>query len=420
MAKNKIINNVPTDLKTDVKNVDGLVEEFVEKFAPLEKQNLYILIDARTKARYCECHIKADKIISLGTIDVPLDPDEQLDYRANRAIVENHAAYSKMKDDAELRRSFSDIVTEYNDTFDSEHPLKIIGGQHRFQAIKKAFRQNQINEYHGMKVYFDLDSEQRLDVQLISNTNIAVSSDLLDRMYETVSGPELREWCQRTKLLEKDQDFADKKQKGEQVTVRDARIFILNYYKGKDDSVSIKNFDKIETIPVMAKTGGAYDVWDKFKGANPTLWKNTKLIKAAKEFALLVKSQRKYFKGRQCRSDFADKAISYAVLSAWAYIAGMLEKNVTRLERHFELRKATGKDPLNSTILAKGRHKSDPENYRGLGCRTDAKERGRLAELFFLQAEKGEGIKANIRDLAISKFHAKQAMLEVQKMEARV
>jgi len=41
-----------------------------------------------------------------------------------------------------------------------------------------------------VKVYFGLDSDQRLDVQLISNTVIAVSADLYDRMQETVRGPE--------------------------------------------------------------------------------------------------------------------------------------------------------------------------------------------------------------------------------------
>lgn len=78
------------------------------------------------------------------------------------------------------------------------------------------------------------------------------------------------------------------------------------------------------------------------------------------------------------------------------------------------------KDPLNAEALASARHKSDPENYRGLGTRTDAKERGRLIELFYLQAEEGKGItKAHI-NLALSKYFAKQANLEVQKIEKKV
>lgn len=299
----KVINVVPDDLSSNAVDVNAFVKDFVQDFAPVEEQSLHALIDARTQARYCECHIKASKIIALGTIDVPLDPDEQAEYRANRDIVENHSAFVKMQEDARLRRSFSDIVTEYNDSFDSEHPLKIIGGQHRFQAIKIALKEDGIDEYHGVKVYFNLDSEQRLDVQLISNTNIAVSSDLLDRMYETLSGPELREWCQKTKLLNSEQDFADKKQKGRQITVRDARIFILNYYKGKEISGSIKDFSSLETIPVMVKTGGVHDEWESLKRNTADLWSNKKLQKAAKEFASLINAQRKHFIGRDCRSD---------------------------------------------------------------------------------------------------------------------
>ena len=59
-----------------------------------------------------------------------------------------------------------------------------------------------IDEYHGFKIFFGLNTEQRLDVQLISNTNISVSNDLLDRMFETVKGPELRTWCQETGILD--------------------------------------------------------------------------------------------------------------------------------------------------------------------------------------------------------------------------
>src|ERR1700728_3656690 len=46
---------------------------------------------------FCECHVKASKLIPLGTIDVPLDPDEQSEYRANREIVSDAAAFARMK-----------------------------------------------------------------------------------------------------------------------------------------------------------------------------------------------------------------------------------------------------------------------------------------------------------------------------------
>ena len=90
-----------------------------------------------------------------------------------------------------------------------------------------------------------------------------------------------------------------------------------------------------------------------------------------------------------------------------------------RLQRHFRLKSQSGKDPLNAKALAKGRHKTDPDNYRGLGTRYDAKERGRCTELFFRQAEDGKGISPGIVKIAITKYHAKQAMLEVKKLEDR-
>jgi hypothetical protein len=66
--------------------------------------------------------------LELGTIDVPLDPEGQPEYRANREIVEDHVAFERMKEDAAARRSFSNIVAEYTTSYDSTHPLKIIGG----------------------------------------------------------------------------------------------------------------------------------------------------------------------------------------------------------------------------------------------------------------------------------------------------
>ena len=147
-----------------------------------------------------------------------------------------------MKIDANNGRIFSNIVAEYNVEFDEEHPVKIVGGQHRIKAIQEALK-NDVEEYHGIKVYFDLNMEQRLDVQLISNTNIAVSADLLDRMMETVKGPELRNWCHEVGLLDDNSDFADKKQRGNCITVREARTFIINYFL-----VAIKNINILGAI----------------------------------------------------------------------------------------------------------------------------------------------------------------------------
>ena len=131
-----------------------LVEEFLVLTVPLEERDvLHVLLDARTGAAFCECHVSAQTLVKLSTIDVPLDPEEQGDYRANREIVADHAAFKAMKQDAKLRRSFSNIVVEFTTEFDPDHPLKVIGGQHRFEAIREASDEN-VNELHGLSGAF--------------------------------------------------------------------------------------------------------------------------------------------------------------------------------------------------------------------------------------------------------------------------
>jgi hypothetical protein len=408
-------NIVPSDLAGSLPDVNDLVDEFVSICSPVEGAKLLVFVDVKTRARYCECHLQAKAIIELGTIDVPLDPDEQPDYRANREVVEDHVAYEKMKEDAKSRRTFSNIVAEFTTSFESDHPLKIIGGQHRFNAIAGALDEG-INELHGLKVYFDLTSDQRLDVQLISNTNIAASTDLFDRMHETLAGPELRTWCQECGLLDNGSDFADKRKRGQAITVRSARTFIVNYFKGT--KIEAKEFDTTQTTPVVCKTGVPDANWDELRKSNTSLWKDKGLKEAGKQYARLVDAQRSAFQRKTATNvDFAEKASNVAVMSAWAYVAGILSTNSVRLKRHFALADTPGKNPLNAAALAKGRHKTDPENYRGLGYRTDPKERGRFVELFYIQADKGSGVTPPIIDLAIKKFHAKQAALEVKEAE---
>lgn len=389
-----------------------------EPFEALQGGKLHIFTDGKSGARFCECHVLASKLIPAATTDVPLDPEEQAEYRANRELVTDAAAFARMKEDAAEGRVFSNIVAEYTSEFDAEHPIKIIGGQHRFEAIKLALEKG-IDGYHGLKVYLNLNTDQRLDVQLISNTNIGISSDLYDRMQETFKGPELRNWCQKGGLLEAGKDFADRGGRGRQISVQTARTFIINYFRGK--GVDPHKFDTTDTTPFLSPSGGDDSVWNDLRANTPNLWKEAGLDKAALEYAKLAKAQRDAFANSSPKPpvDYPEKTTNAAVMSAWAYIAGMLYNNPVRLQRHYDLANATGRDPLNAAALAKGRHKTDPANYRGLGYRTDTRERGRLVELFYLQAEDGKGITKNSIDVAIAKHHAKLASLDVQKAQAR-
>ena len=216
-------------------------------------------------------------------------------------------------------------------------------------------------------------------------------------------------------MLAEGQDFADKRQRGAPITVRTARTFTINYYSGVDASHS--EFAATDTTPVIAKSGEEDKQWETIRNRRPSIWRDAKLDKAGSEFSALVRAQRESFKGVKGNVDFQEKAMNHAVLSAWAYVAGFLSSNDKRLLRHHELKLSKGKDPLRASALAKGRHKSDSENYRGLGYRTDAKERGRFVELFYAQAEKGDGITQPLINVAIAKYHAKQAMLTFKQAE---
>ena len=130
------------------------------------------------------------KVISL---DARLDPESDDTFRDNREILLSNNTFLRMRIDAENAREFNDIIAEYITSYLPEKPLKVWGGQHRSRAIIDALIQKKVSRYHGFRVYFCLSKEQRNELALISNTNIAVSNDLFDRqLEETYMGPHLR------------------------------------------------------------------------------------------------------------------------------------------------------------------------------------------------------------------------------------
>lgn len=100
-----------------------------------------------------------------------------------------------------------------------------------------------------------------------------------------------------------------------------------------------------------------------------------------------------------------------AVLSAWAFAAGMYQKNPKRVKFHFALADITAIDPLNAAALAKGRHGTDKDNYRGLGYRVDARERAQMVELFNILAENGSKINPSNVKAAIVYYFGKQNLI---------
>lgn len=409
------------DDDADTSELETIVLDFCKRFDPLERSRLHVLIDDLTGAAFTECHVKADVFISNGTTDVPLDPEESPEYKANRDIVTSHSAFERMQEDALAGRKFSNIVCEFSPL--KPKALEVIGGQHRFQAIGEAVSGG-MNVHHGLKVYFALNKEQRLDVQVISNTNIAVPTDLLDRMYATIEGADLRDWCQKCGLLEKGKDFADVGKRGNPMTVKEARTFIVNYYLGK--AVPSDKFEETETTPEVVESGKRDPkIWVKTKADHPDLWKDPGLLEAGKQFAALITSQIEFFRDPKSKKlkgkpDQIHKTKNIALLAAWAFVAGSLQGNPTRLQRHYELSKSKTKDPLKADLLVKARHHTDSESYRGLGFRSDAKERGRFAQLFWLHAEKGGGLTGGMIDSAIKGYEAKRANLAYLESKAKI
>lgn len=405
----------------DTAELEEAAKTFCEEFDPLERSAMIILKDDLTGAAFTECHVQADRIIAKGTTDVPLDPDEAPEYRANRDVVYSHAAFERMQQDALQGRKFSNIVCEYSPT--KKLSLEVIGGQHRFEAIAGCASSG-VNVHHGLKVYFNLNKEQRLDVQVISNTNISVPTDLLDRMFATIEGTDLREWCQKCGLLEKGRDFADMNKKGNPITVKEARTFIVNYFLGR--AIAPEKFESVETTPAVVESGTRNPkLWTDVKDKHPELWSDAGLLKAGKEFASLINAQVEFYRDPKSKklkgkADQIYKTKNVALLAAWAFVAGSLQANPTRLERHYGLRTPKAKDPLKAELLVKGKHHTDSESYRGLGFRSDAKERGRFTQLFWLQAEKGGGFTAAMIDSSIKGYEAKRANLAYEESKSKI
>ena len=389
---------------------------FLKTFKPHELQNsvpLLLLHDIRSDAYYVTCHLDAESLAKKTDLEAVLDPQESEDYKLNRELYLDTQAYLLMEGDAHKGRSFEDIVVEFDTTYRNARPLKVFGGQHRVKAIREALGAK-VDAIHGVRIYFGLSTEQRFDIATANNTSIAVSNDLLDRMQEELLGADLREWCQAVDLLEKDQNFGDRKNAEGIPTVRVARTLIVNYIMGKGKAAAIFH------EPVVCKTGAGID--KRYESVRRTIdWGDEALGEMGKQFAGLHRTQRDRVLGRPKDSylEFANKAIHPAVAAGWAYATGVLQASNRHLANHYSLPDscAAPNDPLSARALLGARLKGvDPEHYRGLGARINSVELGRVVELFLLQATAAKrGIRLKLANAGIKTYHAKKAQREADK-----
>jgi hypothetical protein len=380
---------------------------------------LLLYFDEKSEAYYLMCHLDGKVLTQHCDLEASLDADEDDEiYKLNREITEDQAAYKLMEEDALNGRSFEDLVLEYDTSYHTTKPLKVYGGQHRLRAITKV-ENNKGSVLHGVRVYFELSREQKVEIATVSNTSIAVPNDLLDRMREQLLGSELRDWCQAVGLLDKGVDFADRRSP-DTPTVRIVRTLLVNFYLGMN-AAKLNDFHQ----PIICKSGG---IDEDYLGVRSSVnWSDESLKEMGQHFARLHKLQRDSVISRQedNYAEFARKALSLSVVAGWAYAAGLFQRDKGLLNTHYSLAKSTSppEDPLNAKALSLARLKgTDPDTYRGLGTRSSPKELGRMLEVFIVLATKAskKRITKELANAAIQSYEAKRAVYEADKVLGRI
>ena len=404
------------------KNVTKAIDNFLNTFLPHEVKmgtKLLLYFDEKSEAYYLMCHLEGKVLAQHCDLEASLDMDEDDEiYKLNREITEDQAAYKLMEEDSLKGRSFEDLVLEYDTSYRPQKSLKVYGGQHRLNAIMKA--QNvKGSVLHGIRVYFDLTREQKVEIATVSNTSIAVPNDLLDRMREQLIGSELRDWSQRTGLLNTGVDFSDRRSP-DTPTVRIARTLLVNFFLGVD-AKQLEDFHQ----PIICKSGGTDDLYFAVRGR--INWDDESLSEMGKQFARLHKLQRASVLNRQedKNAEFARKALSLSVVSSWAYAAGLFQREKNFLNILYAIPESTSlpEDPLNAKALSEARLKgTDHDTYRGLGTRSSPRELGRMLEVFLVLATKAskKRITKELANAAIQSYEAKKAVNEADKVLGRI
>jgi hypothetical protein len=232
-------------------------------------------------------------------------------------------------------------------------------------------------------------------------------------MREQLLGSELRDWCQQVGLLEKGEDFADRRSP-DTPTVRIARTILVNFYLGKEVQ-KIEDFHQ----PVLCKSGGVDDEYMKIR--TKIAWSDPNLSEMGKQFARLNKQQRETVTNRNedSSAEFARKVLSFSVVASWAYAAGLFQQYPDYLKSQYSIpdNSLPPEDPLNAKALSEARLKGvDKDTYRGLGTRSSNKELGRMLEVFLVLATKGKKrVTKDIANAAIQSYEAKRAVHEANK-----
>ncbi|MBN1692818.1 MAG: hypothetical protein JW845_04605 [Dehalococcoidales bacterium] len=398
--------------------VENTVLEFLDSIDTLERTRnvpVYIFQDGVKKSYYIRCTITGRTMAQIVSLDARLNPETGETFRDNREILMTHNTFLRMKADANNEREFSDLIAEYIVSYLPHKPLKIWGGQHRSRSIIDAYKEKKVSRYHGFRIYFCLSKEQRTELALISNTSISVSNDLFDRqLEETYMGPHLRRWCVKVGLLKQGEDFPDVGSHAERITTQGARSFIVNYFKGKEigGQVKAEELDKNVYEPYFCQTGIFID--EEYRQLTEKmgnkLWTDKGLIEAGKAFTRLHKSQYDAIKKSQTNYKvFRMKAMVPSVMTAWSFVAGLLQSHPERLAVHLAIPQPPkgAPDPLNAEEMSQFRYYQDIETYRGLGTRAIMKDRQRMAQVFLARSMDAEAtLNKKLLEQAVNQFAA--------------
>ena len=227
-------------------------------------------------------------------------------------------------------------------------------------------------------------------------------------------GPMLRKWCTKVGLLKEGEDFPDVGAHAEKITTQGARSFLVNYFKGLETGKQIPDpeLDRNVYEPYLCQTGISLDEeYREFtEKMGKDLWTDKGLLEAGKAFAKLHKAQYAAVKKSDINfKNFRMKAMVPSVLTAWSFVAGLLQSHDGRLKIHLETPESPKgvADPLNAHEMFEFRYYQDIETYRGLGTRSIMKDRQRMAQVFLARSLSADAtLDKKLLEQAVNQFAA--------------
>lgn len=399
----------------------------------LTSEDIALRLDSRTRLRVLDVE-SGDDMPDEPTADSEEGEQEESqqysEFGFNREIQEGNRIFQKMVEDAGSGRSFLGIVLEWDQNYGpEEQPLKILGGQHRCEAVRRAFEADEgSSQVHSVRVHFGLSAEQQAAIIDIYNANIDVPKALWDRIGEQLLGGHSLAWAQRVGLLEADDNFSDRVSLSRPLTVQVVRCFAVNYFRGRSRELPFEGDDAVFLTDVDIVKTGLVETNEEYQALarNPATWQGEGFENAGREFARLNRRQREICQSSPGLGRFQNKAVTPAVAAGWGYAAGILSRHDDRMALLFRLGTdhdgRTSPDPLNGRLLADYHHSRYIATYRGLGTRQTRAEAQKLAYVFLAHANPSTTrrcLSREILDYAVGEYYRLLGRLEQQEEEVR-